>query len=585
MLSIATSTLLGSLPEKLTAIAEAGFEAIDLSVADLVGFDGPPAEIAGTVDAAGLKIASFGPVAAPFSKAKLTQKVEMARTLKAPLLVVQLDGIDLAMLPDEADLGDVKIALRPCPGAVADVPALLSATEHPGLGLAIEARSVLGAGARPAQLRDWDLSRVLHVQMVDGPEQALLPGQGRLNLAGLARVLARAGYTGLWSVAADPQGPDTALTAFRALATLLSDAAETEPDLRPAAPRLPAKVLAKGIEFVEFAVDETSARELEDLLGSMAFRRERRHFSKNVTLWRQGAVNIVVNRDRQGHAHTAFRDHGPTVCDMGLRVGNAAETVARATALGTRDFTQDVGIGQLDIPAIRGVGGSLLHFIDENSDLHRVWDIEFAPVQRTRATPPAGIRRIDHIAQTMRYDQMQNWLTYYLSTFQMTQTPIVNVADPSGITLSQALESPEGAVRLNLNGAAGRDTRAGSFLASQTGAGIQHIAFQTDDIFETSGVLATNGFARLSIPRNYYVETQTEFDLSDEMVAKLQADDLLYDEDGAGRFFQLYAVSIFSGFFFEIVQRCGGYAGYGARNAPVRLAAQSRVQPQARQAS
>lgn len=585
MLSIATSTVLGSLPEKLTAIADVGFDAIDLSVADLVGFDGRPEEIADIVDAAGLKVASFGPVAAPLSKAKLTRKVEMARALKAPLLVVQVDGIELSQLPDKADLGDVKIALRPCTGAEADVLALLSATDHPGLGLAIEALSVLGAGARPAQLRDWDLSQVLHVQMVDGPGRALLPGQGRLNLAGLARVVARAGYTGPWSVASDPQGPDTALTAFRALATLLSDVAQTEPGLRPAAPNFPAKVLARGIEFVEFAVDATAARDLENLLRSMAFRRERRHLSKNVTLWRQGAVNIVVNQDAQGHARTAFRDHGPTVCDMGLRVGNAAETVARATALGTRDFTQDVGIGELTIPAIRGVGGSILHFIDENSDLHRVWDIEFAPVQRTRARPPAGIRRIDHIAQTMQYDQMQSWLTYYLSTFQMTKSPIVNVADPLGITLSQALESPEGAVRLNLNGAAGQDTRAGSFLASQTGAGIQHIAFQTDDIFETSAALATNGFARLPIPRNYYVETQAEFDLSDEMVARLQADDLLYDEDGAGRFFQLYAVSIFGGFFFEIVQRCGGYAGYGARNAPVRLTAQSRAQPQARQAS
>ena len=111
--------------------------------------------------------------------------------------------------------------------------------------------------------------------------------------------------------------------------------------------------------------------------------------------------------------------HGPLVCDMGLRVQNADETVSRAKALGAKSFVQNVGLGELNIPAIRGVGGSIVHFIDEKSDLHRVWDIEFASKNDENFIQPVGLRRVDHIAQTMKYDEMQDWLLYYISTFEM----------------------------------------------------------------------------------------------------------------------------------------------------------------------
>ena len=288
-------------------------------------------------------------------------------------------------------------------------------------------------------------------------------------------------------------------------------------------------------------------------------------------------MNIVINQDHDGHAGQLFKKHGPMVCDMGLRVHNADETVARANALGTKTVSQDVGLGELKIPAIRGVGGSLLHFIDEQSDLHRVWDIEFEPTKRARATPPAGLRRIDHIAQTMKFDEMQDWLLYYISTFEMEKSPVVNVNDPSGVVLSQAIESPEGEVRLNLNGAHGQDSFAGSFVADKLGAGVQHLAFATDDIFETSAVLDANGFTRLSVPASYYAETQEQFDLDKSFVADLKSHNILYDQDAAGAYFQLYSETLFDGFFFEMVQRRNGYAGYGARNAPVRLAAQTEL--------
>lgn len=573
MLTIPTQIVAGQMAKKLEAIAATGFDAIDLSLSDVAQFDGPLSVLAKMIETAGLKIASLGAVPSGSSAASIKAKIDMAKTLGINTLIV-----DVARhVPDDLPKsGRVRLALRPTRAAEAGVVAYITAQNDPNIGLALNAFEVLGDGSRPARLRNLDGASVFHVALWDGPAAPMLPGQGTLNLGGLARVLARGGFRGPWSVGAAPEGRDTLRNAYRSLVTVLSDAAQTEPLLQGATPDLPAKVPAKGFEFIEFAVDEASATEIETVLTSMAFRRERKHRSKQVALWRQGAVNIVINREGAGHAAQALADHGPCVCDMGLRVQDASETVARVKSLGTQDFTQAVGLGELDIPAVRGVGGSVIHFIDERSDLHRVWDIEFEPASISKATPPAGLRRIDHVAQTMRYEEMQSWLLYYLTTFEMMKSPIVNVADPSGIVRSQAIETPEGEVRLNLNGAADADTLAGSFVSGRPGAGVQHIAFQTDDIFETSTLLKASGFQRLPIPQNYYADTQAEFGLDDEATQTLRAHNLLYDEDAGGAYFQLYGQSIFDGFFFEIVQRKGRYMGYGARNASVRLASQSR---------
>ena len=208
-------------------------------------------------------------------------------------------------------------------------------------------------------------------------------------------------------------------------------------------------------------------------------------------------------------------------------------------------------------------------------DLHRVWDIEFDPVTKTRATQPCGLRRIDHVSQTMPLDEMQSWLTYYTSTFELEKTAITGVADPSGPIVSQALASPAGEVRLNLNGAVDRQTFADNFLEQGSSAGVQHIAFATDDIFETAERLQQTGLRRLSIDAGYYQNLLHDFDLDLTMVERLRAHSILYDREGDGEYFQLYCAPFLNGFFFEIVERRGGYLGYGARNASIRLAAQA----------
>jgi 4-hydroxyphenylpyruvate dioxygenase len=616
-LSIATMSIPGELRTKLDAIASAGFHGVELYEPDFTSCDANAADIAIFARQAGLSITAVQPFLAfeglkgnlrDNAFVRISSKCQLVRDLGSDLMLVHttdmadisVDRVEclenIAELARCADAAGVRVALmaRPwCPYFPDEMTVFeaLQQLDAPGLGVALNSFFTLSGGAKPARIRDIDGARVFHVQLSDAPKLDMdirhlahhfrvLPGQGDLDLAGFTRILTKRGYDGPWTVDRmtdeKPRGLAAAIAGdgYRALVTLLDDVARTEPEFNPDIPDLEPRVYASGFEFVEFAAQGASTDQLTELLETMCFRLERRHIAKSVQLWRQGAVNIVVNAEKSGFAHSAFVSHGPTVCDMGLRVKNASQTVARAMALGTPRFSQKLGTGELDIPAIRGVGGNVIHFIDEQSDLHRVWDIEFNPVARTQAVQPVGIRRIDHIAQTMKFEEMQSWLLYFITTFEMEKSPIVDVADPSGVVHSQAIQSPEGEVRLNLNGAETRRTFAGSFLADRVSAGVQHIALLTDDIFETSAHLEAAGFARLRISPNYYADLKTAYDLDDDFVARLQAGHILYDRSGAGEYFQIYSVPIFDGFFFEIVERRNGYDGYGARNAPVRLAAQ-----------
>ena len=617
-LSVATTSVPGDLNTKFETISEAGFSGIELFEPDLTGCAGTAEEVGRQVAGAGLDVEVFQPFLEFEGLAgslrqnafdRLEYKLDLMQTLGAKTLLVgtsthpeasgDRDAIcsDLSELAERAASRNIRAALIALPWArhtrtEMQALELIEAVDNSALGLALNSFFSLADGSQPSRLRQIPGNRLFHVQITDAPmlrydmaqlqnHDDLLPGQGDLPLVGFVRIIARSGYDGPWSLArigdtAHSIHTNFASDGFRALVALLDEAAQVEPSLSAPLQDLPSRVYPSGIEFIEFAVDEKTYRTVSDMLLSLCFRKERKHVSKLVELWRQGAINIVINSGGNDHAARVFDEHGPSVCDMGLRVKDAKQTVTRATMLGAPEFSQRVKTGELDIPAIKGVGGNVVHFIDEKSDLHRMWDVDFDAVAKIEAIPPSGLRRIDHIAQTMHSHEMRSWLTYYTSIFEMTKTTVVDVADPAGVIRSQAIASPEGEVRLNFNGADEGQTFAGSFLTDQSGAGVQHIAFVTDDIFETSGHLARAGFSRLSIPDNYYGDLKARFALNDDFVEQLRSADILYDRKGDAEYFQIYSTPIFQGFFFEIVERRGDYQGYGARNAQTRLLAQMR---------
>ena len=295
-----------------------------------------------------------------------------------------------------------------------------------------------------------------------------------------------------------------------------------------------------------------------------------------MSLWRQGDINIVINTEREGFAHSAFVVHGTSVCDIGLKVDSAEATIERAKMLGAQTFTQPVGPGELEIPAIQGAGGSILHFLDDKSDLAQVWDIEFIAANDTETSPGAGLVAFDHIAQTMDYGELLTWLLFYTSIFETRKTAMVDVPDPSGLIRSQVIENDNGSLRITLNGAENRRTLAGHFIAENFGSSVQHIALRCDDIFATAAALKDKGFQALEISPNYYDDLEARLGVDAELSQKLRQNNILYDRDENGEFFQLYSPAYVEGFFFEIVERRNGYQGYGAPNAQFRIAAQKR---------
>jgi 4-hydroxyphenylpyruvate dioxygenase len=225
-----------------------------------------------------------------------------------------------------------------------------------------------------------------------------------------------------------------------------------------------------GIEFVEFAIDEKSAVAFEQTLAGLGFGKAGVHRSKGVTRWRQGDINIVVNADKEGFAHSFNITHGTSVCALALRVDDAAATIDRAIKLLDQPFRQAVGPGEMDIPAVRGLGGSLLYFVDHKSGLDRLWDVDFEQVAEN-GSDGAGLVCVDHLSQSMHYEEMLTWLLFYTSLLDVRKTPVQTVIDPGGVVQSQVVETPDGSLRLVLNASQSRQTLASRFLNELFGSG------------------------------------------------------------------------------------------------------------------
>jgi 4-hydroxyphenylpyruvate dioxygenase len=294
-----------------------------------------------------------------------------------------------------------------------------------------------------------------------------------------------------------------------------------------------------------------------------------------VTRWAQGGVNLVINQEKEGFAHSHYITHGPSVCAIGLKVDSAAATLDRAEKLLDTPFRQKVGPGELEIPAVRGMGGSLLYFLDPASELAKVWDVEFDPLPPAK-NRDAGLTTVDHISQSMHYEDMLSWLLFYSSLLDVRKTPQLDITDPGGIVRSQVVETADGTLRIALNASQSARTQSSRFLNEYFGSGVQHIAFGSDNIVATAARLKANGIETLTIPENYYDDLEARVDLPAARLNELKAHNVLYDKDEHGEYLQLYTRSFKDLFFVEIVER-RGYNGFGAINAPIRLNAQSRL--------
>lgn len=613
--SIATVSISGEFPEKLAAIAAAGFDGVEIFENDFLAFDGSPAEVGRMVRDHGLEITLFQPFrdfegmpeplrSRTFDRAE--HKFDIMQQLGTDLVLVcsnvspaALGGIDRAA-DDFRELGEraARRGLRVGYEALAwgrhindhrDAWEIVRRADHPNIGLILDSFHTLSRKIDVNSIRSIPKDRIFIVQMADAPliEMDLLywsrhfrnmPGEGDLPVTAFTQAIAATGYDGYLSLEIFNDqfrggSPRTIAADGHRSLIYLGDQVRRNPETATLTVKdMPDRAEVKGIGFVEFSTDENDGQNLAGILRTLGFRKTAMHRSKKVSIFEQDQIRILLNTEQSGFTNASFAVHGTSAYAISLIVDDAAQAYARAIALGAESFEQPVVEGEVQIPAIRGVGGGLIYFIDEESALGRFAEIDFTPDAGDSAISAAHLTHIDHVAQTVAYEEMLTWLLFYTSIFKARKTPMVDIIDPSGVVRSQVVENDSGSLRLTLNGAENRRTLAGHFIAEKFGSGIQHLAFHTDDIFATVGALRANGFEPLPISPNYYGDIEARFGLDPELTERLKADNILYDRDDHGEYFQLYSRTLGEGFFFEIVQR-SGYRGYGAANAIFRIAA------------
>lgn len=609
--SIATVSLSGTLGEKLEAIAAAKFDAVEIFENDLVTFNGTPAAVRKACRELGIDIITLQPFrdfeGMPAGQrerafARAERKFDVMQELGTDLLMIcsnvspdSAGGIDRAAA-DLRELGEraARRGLRIAFEALAwgrhindyrDAWEAVRRADHPAVGLVLDSFHILARGTDLSTIRSIPGDRIFLVQLADAPKLQMdylswsrhfrnFPGQGELPVLDFMKALLSTGYDDALSLEIfndqfrGGSAQAVAIDGHRSLRSMMDQ-------LGTSTLGLPPRAHAEGVSFIEFSADDQDAPRLEALLGGLGFRRAGQHRSKAVTRWTQGDINLVVNREKEGFAHSFNLVHGSAVCALGLAVENAAKTFERATLLLDQPFHQAVGPGELDIPSVRGVGGSLIYFLDKASDLGRVWEIEFAPTDDAGGNA-AGLTRVDHISQSMQYDEMLSWLLFYTSLLDLDKVPPQEVADPGGLVRSQVIEAADGSLRFVLNASQSQRTQSSRFLSELFGSGVQHIALATDDLMATVAQFEKNGVRLLAIPENYYDDLEAKIDLSPDQLMALRAHNILYDREGDAEYLQVYTETFDQRFFFEIVQRIG-YRGYGAANAPVRLAAQARL--------
>ncbi|WP_406857906.1 TIM barrel protein [Alsobacter sp. KACC 23698] len=623
--SIATVCMGGTLEVKLSAAARAGFRAVEIFENDLTFFNGKPSDVRRMADDLGLAIVALQPMrdfegmpepARSRNMDRARRKLDLMEELGAPLLCIcsnvseealedrDAAAADLAALADEAAQRGCRIGYE----ALAwgrrvkdwmDAWDLVRRADRPNCGLVLDSFHACVRKNPLAPIAEIPGDRIALVQVADAPGLLMdplslsrhhrsFPGQGDFAVDEFMQAVGKSGYRGPVSLEIfndqfrGASANAMALDGMRSLQTMGErlNAARAAAGERPIAgvAALPPPPAVRGVEFVEFAAGDSDMRPLADLLTGLGFSAVGHHRSKEVTLFRQNGVNLVLNREKEGFSHAFSLVHGPSVCAVALSVDDVGTALDRAEALGAATYSGRVGPGEATIPAVRGVEGSLLYVVKTGQDF---WAQDFEI--ETAAPATGGLRRIDHLSNVVRRSEFLTWTLFYKSVLGFVDEPQVELADPYGAFYSRSVRSPDGSVRIPLNIADGGSTMVSRFIEEFGGAGVQQIAFETDDLLAFVEAARSRGVTFLDIPDNYYEDLAARFDLDPLLLDRMRALGVLYDRAGQGEFFHIYTQTYRNRFFFEVVER-RGYDLFGAANTPIRLAAQAMAQDRQRDA-
>jgi 4-hydroxyphenylpyruvate dioxygenase len=320
-----------------------------------------------------------------------------------------------------------------------------------------------------------------------------------------------------------------------------------------------------GFEFVEYTGPDP--QQLGALFERMGFVAAARHRSKNVTLYRQGGVNFIVNAEPESFAQAFARLHGPSVCAIAFRVKNAALAYDRAIKLGAKPVHGKVGPMELNIPAIEGIGGSLVYLVDRYGE-QTIYDVDFIPLIPEKTVAGVGLAAIDHLTHNVHRGRMALWAGFYEKLFNFREIRYFDIEGKLTGLRSKAMTSPDGKIRIPINESADDKSQIAEYLAAYHGEGIQHIALATPDIYRTVEALRERGVAFMTVPQTYYAAVDARLPGHGEDLARLQRDQILIDgapAEGKGVLLQIFTETVIGPIFFEIIERKGN-EGFGEGN-------------------
>jgi len=597
--ALATVCLSGTLEDKLAAAAGAGFDGIEVFEPDLVAAPWSPADIRARCADLGLTIDLYQPfrdfddvrperLTANLRRAEL--KFDLMAELGTDLVLVcssvsphAVDDVDriaeqLHVLATAAARRGVRVAYEALAwgrhvNTYERSWEVVARADHPALGLCLDSFHILSRGSDPARIRAIPAEKLFFLQLADAPDMdmdvlqwsrhhRLFPGQGAFDLpAFLGHVLA-AGYSGPLSLEvfndvfrqSDPAR--TAVDALRSLLALEEAVPSAGPLTLPASPRL------AGFAFTELTVDDESRPAVTRTLAALGFAHAAQHRSKPVQLWRQGAATVLLNSSPG--AGTA------AIAGLGVESADPAGAARRAEALLAPTLHHAHGPGEADLAAVAAPDGTEIVFCRTGAT--GGWTDDFARTGGRADPVPGAITGIDHVALTQPYDQFDEAALFYRALLGLGTQHASEVAAPFGLVRNRAVSDPDRTVRVCLSVSVLRRGGWGPAVRDP-----QHIAFASSDVLALARHAREAGAPVLAIPDNYYADLDARLAPPPDVLARMRAYGVLLDRDEHGEFLHFYTEVLGGRLFVEVVQRVGGYEGYGEVNGPVRMAAHRRL--------
>ena len=319
-----------------------------------------------------------------------------------------------------------------------------------------------------------------------------------------------------------------------------------------------------GFEFVEFAAPAGQGAAMRAYLESLGFTAVAKHRSRDITLFRQGTINFLLNESKDSFASDFAAEHGPSACGFAIRFTKPTrEVLAHVLANGGEEIAVE---GAVAAPRISGIGGCMLYLIDDaRSDLYA----DFAPLPGVNQNPAGfGLTFIDHLTHNLFLGNMQKWSDYYEKLFNFREIRYFDIKGAKTGLLSKAMTAPDGIVRIPLNESSDEKSQINEYLRDYKGEGIQHIALFTDDIYASVEAMRQAGVAFLDTPDTYFDVIDQRVPNHGEDVPRLAKNKILIDADPEThqrKLLQIFTQNAFGPIFFEIIQRKGN-EGFGEGN-------------------